>query len=347
MKKNLFIKLICMLLVMALLAFSGACKGCADNKQEQILNIEQLIESKHRLVYNEDGSFRVMTISDTHMNVLADSVEVKSISDRIKTLVDRVNPNLIIFTGDNTINSNTKSRLHKNIDALVGYIEQRKIPWCHVYGNHDHENALSNEEQQSVWQEYDYCVSKDVTALSGTGNYVLGVYTRNAKLGSLIWCLDSGAYDNGGYDYIKQDQIDWYKKTSLEINNHFGGKVIKGIMAFHIPLIENKTANELKDLNQIVYEYSGNVNENICSSETDTNLLETIFELGNVKAIVTGHDHVNDYMFNYKGVKLCSSPNVSKLTYYDANIQGCRVFDLNLQTIDNIPTYVEYLKNNP
>ena len=116
-------------------------------------------------------------------------------------------------------------------------------------------------------------------------------------------------------------------------------------MAFHIPLIENRIANEYKDFNQIVYEYTGNVNEKICCSETDTNLLETIFELQNVKAIVTGHDHINDYMFNYEGVKQCASPNVSKLTYFDENIQGCRVFDLNLNTIDNIPTRVEYLKD--
>lgn len=337
------VKLVTCVLLLGCLSLL-ACNGGGAKSEEQILTVEQLLESKHRLEYNEDGSFRVMTISDTHMDVSSDKNEVQSISNRIKTLVDRVNPNLIIFTGDNTINSSTENLLRKNINALVGYIEQKQIPWCHVYGNHDHEKALSNEKQQPVWEEYEYCVSKDVSSLSGTGNYVLGVYNRDGSLGSLIWCLDSGTYANGGYDYIKQDQIDWYKKTSFEINNHCGG-IVNGIMAFHIPLIENRTANELKDFSQIVYEYTGSVNEKICSSETDTNLLETIFELQNVKAIVTGHDHVNDYMFNYQGVKLCSSPNVSKLTYFDENIQGCRVFDLNLNTIDNLPTHVEYLKD--
>jgi predicted MPP superfamily phosphohydrolase len=152
-----------------------ACDGCGKTKGEQTLSVEQLLSSKHRLEYNEDGSFRVMTISDTHMNVQGDGEEVQNITNRIKTLVDRVNPNLVIFTGDNTINSNTKNRLRQNINALVGYIEQKQIPWCHVYGNHDHENALSNESQQSVWEEYEYCVSKDVPSLSGTGNYVLGL----------------------------------------------------------------------------------------------------------------------------------------------------------------------------
>ena len=73
------------------------------------------------------------------------------------------------------------------------------------------------------------------------------------------------------------------------------------------------------------------------------NMFETTLERGDVKAVVTGHDHINDYMFNYYGIKLCSSPNISDLIYYDARVQGARSFDLNLDTIDNIPTHVTYI----
>ena len=114
-------------------------------------------------------------------------------------------------------------------------------------------------------------------------------------------------------------------------------------MAFHIPLIENRTADSSRNDETIVIETQGTVNEPMCPSNTDTNLLETIFELGDVKLIVTGHDHKNDYMFNYKGVKLSSSPNISDLTYFDPTFQGSRVMDLNATTLDNIPTYVEYI----
>ena len=99
--------------------FLFVCNGCGEKVEDQIQTVEQLLESKHRLEYNEDGSFRVMTVSDTHMNVDADEDEVQGISNRIKTLVDRVEPNLIIFTGDNTINSYTKKRLRKNIAASL------------------------------------------------------------------------------------------------------------------------------------------------------------------------------------------------------------------------------------
>ncbi len=303
----------------------------------------KLLKTKIPLYYNDDGSFRVMVIADAHMNVDADAAKVQAVKDRIKLLVDRVEPNLVIFTGDNVIGSSSEEKLRRNIDAIVGYIEEKEIPWCHVYGNHDHEGSLSNAQQQTIYESYEYCVSKaGPEDVSGTGNYALGVYNKDGTLGSVVYCLDSGAYANGGYDYIKQDQIDWYKESS-ELIEAYAGKTVPAIMAFHIPLIENNTAHNQRDNKEIVYEYSGNKNENICASATDTELLETIFKRGDVKAIVTGHDHVNDYMYNYLGVKLTSSPNVSDLTYTNASVQGSRVFDLNVKTLNDIPTYVEYV----
>ena len=163
-------------------------------------------------------------------------------------MVDKIQPNLVILTGDNTINSSSESRLRDNIQAIVGYIEEKKIPWCHVYGNHDHEGALSNSAQQKIYESFEYCISKDVEALSGTGTYVHGVYNKDGSLGSLVWLIDSGAYVDkslypGYYDYIKQDQIDWYKEASLLIKEYNNGVAVKGMMAFHIPLIENRDAN--------------------------------------------------------------------------------------------------------
>ena len=320
----------------------------SNASDEVIERVEELLASKHRLEYNDDGSFRVMVIADAHMKVSSNATDVQEVKDRIKAIVDKIQPNLVILTGDNTISSYNESTLRENITAIVGYIEEKQIPWCHVYGNHDHEGALSNATQQKIYQSFEYCISKDVEELSGTGTYVHGVYNKDGSLGSLIWLIDSGSYVDksqysGYYDFIKQDQIDWYKSSSLLIKEYNNGNNVKGIMAFHIPLVENRTAYNNVNNSEIVYEFTGGVNENMCPSEVDTNLLETIFELGDVKAIVTGHDHVNDYMINYKGVKLTSSPNLSDLTYFTASLQGSRIFDLNASTMDNVVTYVEYV----
>ncbi len=307
--------------------------------------VNKLLESKHKLYYNDDGSFRVLVIADVHMSAWSDATNVQTAKDRIKMLVDRENPNLVIFTGDNTIGSSSADKLRQNIDAMAGYLEEKKIPWCHVYGNHDHEGALSHAAQQEIYEEYEYCISKSEEGLSSVGNYVHGIYKRDGTLGGVVYLINSNTYDTvkGGYDYIKDDQIAWYKETSELLEEYNGGKAVRGIMAFHIPLIENNTAYNNRNNKDIVYEFTGDRNENICASATDTNLLETIFERGDIKAIVTGHDHVNDYMLNYKGVKLCSSPNVSDLTYTNATLQGGRVFDMAIATMDNIPTYVSYV----
>lgn len=319
--------------------------GMVDELDEVNQRVSTLLESKHKLYYNDDGSFRVLVIADVHMSAWSDATKVQAAKDRIKMMVDRENPDLVIFTGDNTIGSSSADRLRQNIDAMAGYIEEKKIPWCHVYGNHDHENALSHYAQQEIYEEYEYCISKSTEGLSSVGNYVHGIYKKDGTLGGVIYLINSNTYDTvkGGYDYIKDDQIAWYKETSELLEKYNGGKAVKGIMAFHIPLIENNDAYNNRNNTDIVYEFTGNKNENICASATDTTLLETIFERGDIKAIVTGHDHVNDYMFNYKGVKLSSSPNISDLTYTNAGIQGCRVFDMALATIDDIPTYVSYV----
>jgi 3',5'-cyclic AMP phosphodiesterase CpdA len=347
-----------LLLVMAFSLMLISCGGddattTTGKSEEEIkeleTKVEKLLESKHKLTFNDDGSFRVLILADTHMTVEADVLKIQELRNRIKLLVDREKPDLVIFTGDNTIRSSNEVILRRNLAVLVGYLEEKQILWCHVYGNHDHENALSKEEQQKIYESYEYCVSKtnpEGVYISGVGNYVNAVYNKDGSIGAVIYCLDSGTYAFDGYDYIRASQVSWYKETSELIQEYNGGKAVHGIMAFHIPLVENNVAYENRDNKEMVFEYTGERNEKICSSNIDSNLFETVIERGDIKAIVTGHDHVNDYMYNYKGVKLASSPNFSDLTYTSAEVQGARVFDLDLSTIDNVTTYVSYIRES-
>jgi|GEM_PF-443404 len=316
--------------------------------------VEELLSTKHKLTYNEDGSFRVLIIADCHMNYKANATDVQEVKDRIKLLVDNEDPDLVIYTGDNTINSYSDADLRANLDIITSYVEEKQIPWCHVYGNHDEEYGMTKAKQQAVYESYEYCVSKSGPAdIFGVGNYVLGVYKADGTLGSVIYCLDSGAYANGsvhstgnGYDYVKDNQVEWYKETSELLQQYNGGTVVPALMAFHIPLYENRLAYNNRNNKDVVSEWNGERNEDICSSKSDKNdLFETILERGDVKATVSGHDHINDYMFNYYGIKLCNSPNVSDLEYHDHRMQGGRVFDMNLATIDDIPTYVTRLES--
>lgn len=101
--------------------------------------------------------------------------------------------------------------------------------------------------------------------ITGTGNMVTFVYGAEPYGGDddedekgrqkpklAVWALDSGRYapnpiagqdisfNENTWDWIRQDQVDWYLRTSKRIERHYGEK-IPGIMFFHIPLFEFET----------------------------------------------------------------------------------------------------------
>ncbi len=317
--------------------------------------VDELLVSKKKISFDEDGNFKALILADVH----ASGTLPANVQANIKTLIDRENPQLVIFTGDNAICSN-ETTLRQAIDSMVGYIEEKEIPWCHVYGNHDHEGGMSKESMQKIFESYEYCVSKrGDTTISGVGNYVLPVYKYDSdEVGFLVWCLDSGNYISEGakgalgvsanpydpysgssYDYIKPNQISWYYSTSVLFEQYFGTKM-NSIMAFHIPLQENHYAWENRDK---ATSWAGSLQETICASAINSGLFVNLVTRGDVRAVVTGHDHKNDYMIETGGIKLCSSPNVSTTTYHDTAQQGARVFQVTEKNPRTVKTYVNYL----
>ena len=330
--------------------------ACTNAEKRDQWETKPLLQSKVKLSCDKDGNFKTLTLADVHaVGKIPENVE-----QNIRTLVDRVQPNLVIFTGDNTI-CGDEATLRAALDSMVGYIEQKQIPWCHVYGNHDHEGGMSNEQLQPIYQSYTYCVSqRGETDVSGVGNYVLPVYKHDSnEIVSLVWGLDSGAYlseedkqtafskekpvypdkPNSPYDYIKADQIQWYYQTSQLLERHYNRK-IPGLMAFHIPLQETYYAWKNRETLPI---WTGEKHESVCASVVNSGLFQALVERGDVKAVVNGHDHINDFMVEYNGVKLCYSPGVSTLTYHDVRMMGGRVFTWHQDTPTNIQTHVEYL----
>ena len=359
MKKHIWIKFIAIALVIVLAtALLTACAPAApgENPSQTAAALQEkvdaLLSSRHTLTYNEDGSFRVMILADLHMTLRANMANQQLIRNHIQLLVDREQPNLVILTGDNIVLTDNETDLRLCLDNIVGYMEEKQIPWCHVWGNHDAEYGLPKEFLMELYQSYDYCISKtgpeDIT---GNGNYVLGVYKADGSLGSVVYCLDSGMYIDAaksGYDYIKEDQIAWYKETSEMLQQYNGGKVVPGMMAFHIPLFESNKVYYYRDDPEMVTEWDGAMNSPIGSCKIDTKLFETIMERGDVRAIVTGHDHDNTYTLNYKGmVKLAACPTISPKSLAIRGTEatwGVRILDLNAETVgSNIPTYISYV----
>ena len=348
---------------------SITCVGCGANptenfeqqlKQANKEKAEALLESKIRLSCDENGQFKTLIFADVHATGAID----KSVQDNLRKLVDEEELNLVIFTGDNAMCTNEET-LREALDSMVGYIEEKEIPWCHVYGNHDQE-GMPKEQLQPIYESYEYCVSKwGDKKLTGVGNYVLPIYEYNSdKISNLVWCLDSGSmmseediealipkkctdfsgidYDawGGYYDYIHADQIHWYYETSLFFEDYFN-RAIPSIMAFHMPLQEIYYAWTNR---QAMENWTGEKNDPVGASPINSGLFTALAQRGDVLATVSGHDHTNTYMVEYKGIMLSYSLGCSTHGYYyNKNTLGSRVFKMNSNNPWELETYVNYL----
>ena len=330
-----------------------------DEIEEEIdedeLLLEDLLELKRDMRADEEGNFKVLILSD--IQGADDEIDIpEEVLSNIRTVVSREQPDLVIFNGDNCHGISREDDLREYLTNMTRYLEQNKIPWAHVYGNHDDEGGISKERQSEIYAEFDYCVS-EVGSVSGVGNFVIPVYSYDgSKILYNVWCLDSGAYSKlpdkanitlangmyfkGAYDCIKFDQIEWYMRAS-KLLEEYNGAPIPAIMAFHIPLQETGYAWMIKDSANL--EYTGVQHENGGFSATNSGLFAAVLQRGDVKAIVNGHDHVNDYMVKYNGVMLCYSSTVSPMAYSRDDILGARVFTFSQDEYEPIDTYMSYI----
>lgn len=136
---------------------------------------------------------------------------------------------MVVFTGDQ-INGQGSSWDEKSVLPIwLEPIVRRKLPWAAIFGNHDSESGfLSRREQMTLLQQYPYSLCRPGRAtIHGEGNFDVPVrspYDGSTALLSL-WFFDSGNHapfsilhplDKLRYDWVRDDQIDWFRERSRE-----------------------------------------------------------------------------------------------------------------------------------
>lgn len=194
--------------------------------------------AKESLRFNEDGSFKILQISDIQDIVIFRPLTKIFITD----LLEKENPDLVVLTGDNIAPgaSIIKWLGKKSIDKFMCIFEEHEVPVAIVYGNHDAETRLNKEEQWEIYESYSCFIGvRDSRELTGYGTYYLPVLSSEAdKQKFTLWFFDSQEYntenDLGGYGCVAKDQIEWYKETESALAKENGGKVIPSFAFQHI-----------------------------------------------------------------------------------------------------------------
>jgi len=274
------------------------------------------------LKFNASGKFRIVQFTDVHFKYGNPASDVAL--ERMKEVLDAESPDFVIFTGDVIYGRPADS----GMSAVLQVVADRKIPFGVVYGNHDDEQGMSRDELLNVIQKVPYNLTSKADGISGVTNFILPVKSSDGSRNALIlYCLDSHAYSSvkgvGGYDFLKPDQIAWYRKNSREFAVANGGNPVPALAFFHIPLPEYNQA--AADENAVLV---GTRMEKACAPALNSGMFAAMKQQKDVVAVFVGHDHDNDYVVGWKGILLGYGRYTGGNTVYNDLPNGARVIEM-------------------
>ncbi|MBR3780242.1 MAG: metallophosphoesterase [Clostridia bacterium] len=268
----------------------------------------------------KSDDFVIVSTTDFHFDVDHD-INTKAVRNFVNHIKE-VRPDLVVLTGDNILSK------YQQIDAIqfAQMMEEIGIYWTAVFGNHE------TREDRGFYKwllfksfcDYDHCLCKfGPDDMFGYGNFTVNILGEGGKLLKTLFHFDSGRdildrdkekyglpADFNGYDFLKKEQIDFYKNETAKLKRQYGSA--DSFMYMHIPLCEYSHAFK-DDGNgrfvptgecEILY---GEQYESVGCSSFNSGMFDAILETGSTQAVFAGHDHVNDWAAIYKGVHLVYS----------------------------------------
>ena len=132
MKKCLRLLSLSLAVVMILTSLSGCAQYTKKRKEG---NAEKITSMQ----VNDDGKFRVLLITDTHLVGNGKTKRDRQTLKWVEEAINKADPDLVICSGDIT-GDPTKYR-NGGILAFANFMEARQIYWTYVFGNHDGEHG--------------------------------------------------------------------------------------------------------------------------------------------------------------------------------------------------------------
>ncbi len=275
------------------------------------------IENVPSLQMKDNADFKILILSDLQLNILTPGKNKKAL-DLAGLLIEEQSPDLVITTGDNV------SFIYQGIlvKQFVEKMESLNFPWAVTLGNHDSEASVDRNWHGNMYKNAENCLFQNgPSEIDGVGNYQINILNSAGNIVKSLILLDSHSktkYETGrDYDYIHQNQLDWYKWVTEGMEKSNGSKVLS-LMFFHIPLIEFDEAINDSDT-EILF---GEQNEGVYSAPVSSGLFELMLEQGSTTHIFNGHDHINNLSVLYKGIQMTYGTKTGPTSYYNSDIQG-------------------------
>ncbi len=283
-------------------------------------------------ITKEKDDFKILQLTDIHLggSALSYDKDLKALKT-IYSLLERKKPDFVIVTGDLTFPVGYASFSLNNktpVEQFAAFMRNTGIPWAFTYGNHDTESYATTDKSElnKLYKSLSYKTSRTLLYpyiqpnITGRNNQFIELRNSDNTLNQALFLIDSNAYTDDGfnkYDYIHDDQVDWYKENIEKLNKE-ENKTISSLIFFHMPLQEYETAYNLyqKGSNEVKYYFGSNdekMIDKICDSEYPSKLFNVAAQLKSTKGMFCGHDHYNNMSLEYKGIRLTYGMSIDYL----------------------------------
>ncbi len=314
--------------------------------QSYINSVPVVEHNTHNIEYNDETGvytitsstedFKILHLTDIHIggSLYSYPKDIKALAACFAE-IEYTKPDLVIVTGDLCFPMGIMSMSLNNsapVQQFAAFMRNTGIPWAFTYGNHDTETlaSLDKKELNEVYKSLAYKTSGNLLYpyvqpdIMGRNNQLIEVRNTAGDLNTGLFLIDSNAYTGDGinvYDYIHDDQVDWYADEVRRMNEE-AGHTVNSMVFFHIPLQEYRTATELYEQgsDEVRYffgenpgDHGGITNYKVCCSDYPSKLFDTALELGSTSGFFCGHDHYNNASLEYKGIRLTYGMSIDYL----------------------------------
>lgn len=306
------------MMIMKRLAFAAAALLCCTF----------VFAAKPELRFGKDGSFKIVQFTDTHIRTTLEK-DAAAVYALIDEIIAAENPDLVVLTGDNV----TVNPCRPEIERLVRFLDERKVPWCAVFGNHDAQQELSRAQMSRIYAGGKYSVNT-LDEKGELADLELAICPRGCKKGGFyLYCMDSHAYSTvlgeECYDWFTAGQVQWMRDCCAA-RTASDGSVAPALAFFHIPLCEYIDAWAPKEDPRIGASKGapclGIRGEVICCGGLNSGMFDAMREGRSVIGVSVGHDHDNDFLAAYRGIALCYGRCSGYGSVYNHLPHGARVF---------------------
>lgn len=224
------------------------------------------------------GEIKFVQVTDSHFSITNPYSE-----EVLRKTVDDINTldgvSFVAFTGDNIDKPQPEE-----LAAFVRIVNKLNVPYYLVIGNHDvfKTNGLSKEEYFEIVKNNNFLYRFK------TPNYVF-------KKGEFVFIVVDGAKEviPGSVGYYKEETLAWLEKNLKKYEKK------QVIILQHFPLVEPKESKSHRTYQKEKY-------------------LELLKKYPNVKAVISGHYHLNsekmlDGIYHISSPSLLVQPNQYKI----------------------------------